>query len=160
MEATALSKPPHRYKHDVFLSFRSEEDDFSKRLYNALSKEVRVFRDNNEGMERGGTDENNKRLFKAMEDSAASVVVFTQHYADSRWCLDELAMLCYLGTSLDRPILPIFYKVNPSHVRKQNDHFKKDFDEHEKIFSEEEVKRWRDAMKLVGNLAGYVYSHR
>ncbi|CAF2110161.1 hypothetical protein Bca4012_094596 [Brassica carinata] len=160
MEATALSKPPHRYKHDVFLSFRSEEDDFSKRLYNALSKEVRVFRDNNEGMERGGTDENNKRLFKAMEDSAASVVVFTQHYADSRLCLDELAMLCYLGTSLDRPILPIFYKVNPSHVRKQNDHFKKDFDEHEKIFSEEEVKRWRDAMKLVGNLAGYVYSHR
>ncbi|KAJ0247603.1 ADP-ribosyl cyclase/cyclic ADP-ribose hydrolase [Hirschfeldia incana] len=160
MEVDVLSKP-HRYKYDVFLSFRSEDgnDDFSARLYNALSKEVRVFRsddDNNEGMERG-TDESNKRLFKAMEDSAASVVVFTLHYADSRWCLDELAMLCDLGTSLDRPILPVFYKVDPSHVRKQSDHFEKDFDEHEKIFSEEEVKRWRKAMKLVGNLAGYVY---
>ncbi|CAN7034577.1 unnamed protein product [Brassica rapa subsp. trilocularis] len=162
MEASVLSKPPHRYKHDVFLSFRSEEDDFSERLYNAIRKEVRVFRDdNNEGMERGGgTDENNKRLFKAMEDSAASVVVFTQHYADSRSCLDELATLCDLGTSLDRPILPVFYKVDPSHVRKQNDHFKKDFDEHKKIFSKEEVQRWRKAMELVGNLAGYVYKHR
>ena len=160
MEASVLSKPPHRYKHDVFLSFRSEEDDFSERLHDALRKEVRVFRNNNEGMARGGTDENNKRLFKAMEDSAASVVVFTQHYADSRSCLDELATLCDLGTSLDRPILPIFYKVDPSHVRKQNDHFKKDFDEHKKILSKEEVQRWRKAMELVGNLAGYVYKHR
>lgn len=149
MEAAVLSKP-HRYKHDVFLSFRSEEeDDFSERLCNALRKEVRVFRDNE------GT-EINKRLAEAMEDSAASVVVFTRHYADSRLCLDELAMLCDLGSSLDRPILPIFYKVDPSHVRKQSDQFEKDFEEHKKIFSEDEIHRWKKAMELVGNLAGYV----
>ncbi|KAF8081016.1 hypothetical protein N665_0909s0003 [Sinapis alba] len=156
MEAAVLSKP-HRYKYDVFLCFRPEEDDnFAERLYNSLRKDVRVF---HEGMEQrgGGTENNNKRLAEAMEDSAASVVVFTSHYADSRWCLDELAMLCHLGSSLDRPILPVFYKVDPSHVRKQSEDFKNDFEEHKKIFSEEVVQRWEKAMELVGNLAGYVY---
>ncbi|CAH8349775.1 unnamed protein product [Eruca vesicaria subsp. sativa] len=156
MEAAVLSKP-HRYKYDVFLSFQAEENNFAARLYDALRNEFRVFR-NNEDMERGS--EINKRLASAMEDSAASVVVLSSRYAESLSCLDELAMVCDLGSSLDRPILPIFYKVDPSHVRKQSDSFANDFEQHKERFSEEEVERWRDAMKLVGNLAGYVYRER
>ncbi|KAG2318761.1 hypothetical protein Bca52824_011974 [Brassica carinata] len=151
MEATVLSRP-HRLKYDVFFSFRDEDTphSFAERLYGALKDKVRVFHDNNVGMER-------KTKIAAMSDSSASVVVLSSRYAESRWCLDELAMLCDLGSSLDRPILPIFYKVDPSHVRKQKDHFENDFKEHEKRFSKEEIQRWKDAMKLVGNLAGYVY---
>ncbi|CAH2033800.1 unnamed protein product [Thlaspi arvense] len=144
------------FRYDVFLSFRGGDtrDGFADRLYKALKKEVRVFRDN-EGMERG--TEIAQSLEEGMADSAASVVVLSRRYADSRWCLNELAMLCDLESSLDRPILPIFYKVNPSHVRKQSHRFEKHFDEHAKRFSEEEVQRWRGAMSLVGNLAGYVH---
>lgn len=153
MEATVLSRP-HRLKYDVFFSFRDEDTphSFAERLYGALKDKVRVFHDNNVGMER-------KTKIAAMSDSSASVVVLSSRYAESRWCLDELAMLCDLGSSLDRPILPIFYKVDPSHVRKQKDHFENDFKEHEKRFSKEEIQRWKDAMKLVGNLAGYVYGY-
>uniref|UniRef100_A0A1J3H0M9 Protein SUPPRESSOR OF npr1-1, CONSTITUTIVE 1 n=1 Tax=Noccaea caerulescens TaxID=107243 RepID=A0A1J3H0M9_NOCCA len=155
MEAGVISKP-HRLKYDVFLSFRGEDtrDNFAGHLYKALDKEVRVFLDD-VGMERG--HEIDPSLVGAMEDSAAAVVVLSPNYANSHWCLDELAKLCDLRSWLDRPMLPIFYKVDPSHVRKQNHHFEKHFEEHAKRFSEKEIRRWRAAMKLVGNLAGYVY---
>ncbi|AEE30789.1 transmembrane receptors / ATP binding protein [Arabidopsis thaliana] len=156
MESGVVSKP-HRLKYDVFLSFRGADtrDNFGDHLYKALKDKVRVFRDN-EGMERG--DEISSSLKAGMEDSAASVIVISRNYSGSRWCLDELAMLCKMKSSLDRRILPIFYHVDPSHVRKQSDHIKKDFEEHQVRFSEEKekVQEWREALTLVGNLAGYV----
>ncbi|XP_020867491.1 TMV resistance protein N [Arabidopsis lyrata subsp. lyrata] len=155
MESEVVSKP-HRLKYDVFLSFRGADtrDNFGGRLYEALMKKVRVFRDN-EGMKRG--DEIGSSLQASMEDSAASVIVLSPNYANSHWCLDELAMLCDLkSSSLDRRMLPVFYMVDPSHVRKQSGDFDKDFQKLAKTFSEAEIKRWKDAMKLVGNLAGYV----
>ncbi|CAH2033796.1 unnamed protein product [Thlaspi arvense] len=156
METTEVVSKPHRLKFDVFLSFRGEDTrhNFAGRLYEALKEKLRVFLDD-EGIERG--HEIDQSLLASMEDSAASVVVLSTNYANSHWCLDELAMLCHLRKSLGRPMLPIFYKVDPSHVRKQNDHFAKDFEEHAKRFSDEEIQRWREAMKLVGTLAGYVY---
>ncbi|KAF8086734.1 hypothetical protein N665_0613s0003 [Sinapis alba] len=156
METEVITKP-HRLKFDVFLSFRGEDTRYNitERVYDALHRKekVRVFRDD-EGMQRG--DEINPSLVSAMEDSAASVVVLSPRYADSHWCLDELATLCDLRASLKRPMIPIFYEVDPSHVRKQNDHFAKDFEEHAKRFNEEKIKRWRKAMTLVGNLSGFV----
>lgn len=157
METEVVSKP-HRLKFDVFLSFRGEDtrENITERLYDALNRKekVRVFRDN-EGMERG--DEIAPSLVAAMEDSAASVVVLSPRYADSHWCLDELAMLCDLRASLKRPMIPIFYEVDPSHVRKQSDHFVEDFERHSKRFGDEKIQRWRGAMKLVGNLSGFVW---
>ncbi|XP_010477756.1 PREDICTED: TMV resistance protein N-like isoform X2 [Camelina sativa] len=157
METEVVTKP-HRLKYDVFLSFRGEDTrhNITERIYDALNRKekVRVFRDN-EGMERG--DEIAPSLVAAMEDSAASVVVLSPRYADSHWCLDELATLCHLRASLKRPMIPIFYEVDPSHVRKQSDHFVKDFVKHSKRFGEDKIERWRDAMKLVGNLSGFVW---
>ncbi|XP_065619192.1 disease resistance protein RUN1 isoform X2 [Quercus suber] len=51
-------------------------------------------------------------------------------------------------------ILPIFYNVDPSDVRKQKGTFAQPFDEYEKQF-EEKVGTWRDALKHVANTAGY-----
>ncbi|KAF2546245.1 hypothetical protein F2Q70_00020604, partial [Brassica cretica] len=79
------------------------------------------------------------------EDSVAFIVILSPDYAKSRWCLDELAKLCDLRASLGRPILPIFYEVDPWHFRKQSP-FEKGFEEHTKRFGEEEIERWRGAM--------------
>ncbi|KFK44611.1 hypothetical protein AALP_AA1G281200 [Arabis alpina] len=160
METVAVSRPGSRLRFDVFLSFRGEDTRHSitERVYDALHRKekVRVFLDN-DGMQKG--DEIQPSLIAAIEDSAASVVVLSRNYANSRWCLDELAMLCDLrASSLNRPMIPIFYEVDPSHVRKQSDHFAKDFEEHSKRFSEEKIKRWKGAMELVGNLSGFVCS--
>ncbi|CAN6976212.1 unnamed protein product [Brassica rapa subsp. trilocularis] len=159
MEAAVLSKP-HRLKYDFFLSFRGEDTRHTvvKRLYDALhvKEKALIFRDN-EGMERGQAIYSS--LVAGIEDSAASLVVFSPRYADSHWCLDELATLCDVSSSLDRPMIPIFYKVDPSHVRKQSGRFVEDFETHAEKFKDKEIEiqRWRGAMKIVGNLPGFIY---
>ena len=104
-----------------------------KHLYDVLHEKdkVCIFHDN-EGMERG--EEINPSLVTRIEDSAASLVVFSPRHADSHWCLEELAKLCDLSSLLDRSMIPIFYKVDPSHVLKQNGHLVVDFETHAKRF--------------------------
>ncbi|KAL4607616.1 hypothetical protein ACB092_09G188500 [Castanea dentata] len=59
-------------------------------------------------------------------------------------------------------ILPVFYDVEPSDVRKQLGTFTQAFIEHEKRFKEniEKVKMWRAALTHVGNLAGWPLMNR
>lgn len=51
-------------------------------------------------------------------------------------------------------VFPIFYKVDPSDVRKQKGSFGEAFVEHEKN-SNERVKTWREALTQVANLSGW-----
>jgi len=95
---------------------------------------------------------------EAMEDSVAFVVVLSPEYARSHCCLEELAKFCDLRSSLGRPILPIFYKVDPWHFRKKSP-FEKYIEEHAKRFGEEEIQRWRGTMNVVGHISGPFYSY-
>ncbi|XP_030971320.1 TMV resistance protein N-like isoform X2 [Quercus lobata] len=52
-------------------------------------------------------------------------------------------------------VLPVFHYVNPSDVRKQRGAFAKPFVEYEKKGNKERVKKWRDALRQVGNLRGW-----
>ncbi|KAL0705125.1 hypothetical protein Bca4012_071550 [Brassica carinata] len=92
----------------------------------------------------------------AIQDSVAFIVILSPGYAKSRWCLDELAKLWDLRASLGRPILPIFYEVDPWHFWKQSP-FEKGFEEHAKRFGEEEIERWRGAMNVIGHISSYGY---
>ncbi|CAH2033797.1 unnamed protein product [Thlaspi arvense] len=141
------SDPRSRLKWDIFLSFqRNTRHSFTERLYEALIKEqVRVW---NGDAERGSHEE-------AMEGSVVFVVVLSLDYAKSHWCLEELAKLCDLESSLGHRILPIFYGVDPWHFRRPSP-FEEDFEELSKRFGEEEIQRWRKAMTLVGNISGFV----
>ncbi|KAF2325407.1 hypothetical protein GH714_027561 [Hevea brasiliensis] len=53
-------------------------------------------------------DEIAPSLLDAIEDSAASIIMLSPNYANSHWCLEELATICQLG----RLILPVFYDVD------------------------------------------------
>lgn len=154
MKTGAVSDSRSRLKWDIFLSFqRDTRHNFTEHLYAAFIKEqVRVWNDHVE-------HELGLNLMEAMEDSVAFVIVLSPDYAKSHWCLEELAMLCDMRSSLSRPILPIFYEVDPWHVRTQKGHFEIDFEEHSKIFSEEKIQRWRGAMNLVGDIFGFVYRY-
>ena len=54
-------------------------------------------------------------------------------------------------------ILPVFYDVDPSDVRKQTGSFGQAFNEHEECFKEnmEVVETWRAALREVANLSGW-----
>ncbi|CAL5340864.1 unnamed protein product [Camellia sinensis] len=143
--------------YDVFLSFRGEDTrkTFTDHLYTALVHAgFRTFRDD-DGIERG---ENIKlELNKAIQESKISIVVFSKDYASSSWCLNELVMILKRRRTVGHVVLPVFYHVDPSHVRKQNGSFKEAFTRHEERFraeASERLEEWKAALKEAADLAG------
>ena len=145
------------WKYDVFLSFRGEDtrNAFTDHLYEALKKKgIITFRDE-EKLETGKSV--SLELFKAIEDSMIAVVIFSKNYAFSTWCLDELGKIVEYMKEKGMTVLPIFYDVDPSDVRKQLGTFEKAFVVHEERFREnmEKIKRWKAALTEVANLKGW-----
>ncbi|XP_057998541.1 disease resistance protein RPV1-like [Hevea brasiliensis] len=81
------------------------------------------------------------------------LVIFSKNYASSTWCLDELVKILECKNSGNQIVLPIFYDVNPSEVRKQNGSFENDSEHYQQ--NDERVQRWRLAMTQVANLSGW-----
>ncbi|XAR53108.1 hypothetical protein NMG60_11021513 [Bertholletia excelsa] len=148
--------------YDVFLSFRCADvgKTFADHLHSALCNGFRIFR-LNENVERGKTIKS--ELQKAIKESRMSIVVFSKGYASSRRCLDELEMILQHKTSSGgHHVLPIFYDVDPSDVRRQMGSFKEAFERYEEGEREGErenkgksrVKCWKAALTKAANLAG------
>ncbi|XP_027153974.1 disease resistance protein TAO1 [Coffea eugenioides] len=149
--SSSNSTPSYRFRWDVFLSFRGEDTrhNFTERLYNELVlRGVRTFRDD-EGLERG--EEIAPSLVDAIKDSAASIAVISENYANSKWCLEELAVIL----ECKRLMLPVFYEVDPSDVRRQKGPFETDFRNHDTDVAADKVSRWRDAMSKAGRISGW-----
>ncbi|KOM28220.1 hypothetical protein LR48_Vigan511s004300 [Vigna angularis] len=144
-----------RLRWDVFLSFRGTDTrgTITKGLYKSLqTRGVRVFLDD-EGLERGEAVANG--LMKGIDDSAAFIVILSENYASSHWCLEELTKICDTG----RLLLPVFYRVDPSQVRHVSGPFGSGFESHEKRFEKNTVSKWKEALKKVGGIAGWVFNH-
>ncbi|KAL6318087.1 hypothetical protein AAG906_035232 [Vitis piasezkii] len=152
------STSTHEGIYDVFLSFRGEDTryHFTDHLYSALRDNgVHTFRDDEE-LERG--DVIAPGLLKAIEQSRISIVVFSEKYAQSRWCLDELVKIIECMTERKQIVLPVFYHVDPSHVRKQMGSYGEAFADHEKdadLKKREKIQKWRTALTETSNLSGW-----
>ncbi|XP_034918664.2 TMV resistance protein N-like [Populus alba] len=142
--------------YDVFLSFRGEDTrkTFTDHLYTALVQAgIHTFRDDDE-LPRG--EEISHHLLRAIQESKMSIVVFSKGYASSRWCLNELVeILKCKNRKTGQIVLPIFYDIDPSYVRKQNGSFAEAFVKHKECFEEKLVKEWRKALEEAGNLSGW-----
>ncbi|KAL5751566.1 hypothetical protein ACOSQ2_022073 [Xanthoceras sorbifolium] len=157
MASSSSSSSSNPVKYDVFLSFRGEDTrrNFTSYLYDALCrKQIETFIDNNE-LRRG--DEISPSLSKAIQDSSLSIIVFSANYASSSWCLNELLEILESMKTRGQIVLPVFYHVTPSDIRKQTGTYKKAFDEHEKRFkkTKDKVRNWRAALTQVANLSGW-----
>ncbi|XP_062076341.1 disease resistance protein RPV1-like [Humulus lupulus] len=143
-------------KYDVFICFRGEDTrcNFTSHLHKALSNNsLQVYMD--ERLERG--DEISSALLKAIEDSKLSVIVFSENYASSRWCLDELVHILRCKERDEQIVVPIFYHVSPCDVRKQLGNFGVVFGELEKRFknNSDRLTQWRTALTSAANLSGW-----
>ncbi|KAK7395688.1 hypothetical protein VNO78_16253 [Psophocarpus tetragonolobus] len=144
-------------KHDVFLSFRGEDIryNFISHLYAQLqNKNIETFIDYT--LERG--EEISLALHTAIEESMIYIIVFSPEYASSTWCLDELTKILECQKRYGRYVIPIFYKVDPSHVKKWRERYAEAFLMHEERFKDNiaKVDQWKIALTKAAQLSGWV----
>ncbi|XP_059460253.1 disease resistance protein RPV1-like [Corylus avellana] len=143
--------------YDVFLSFRGKNThkNFAYYLYFALEKaEIMTFRDDNE-LQKG--EDISSQLLAAIEGSKISIIIFSEDYTDSSWCLDELVKIMECQRTVKQHILPIFYDVEPANVRHQKGtSFEQAFSKHKNRYLSDKVISWKIALKEVANLSGWV----
>ncbi|XP_048431477.1 disease resistance protein RPV1-like isoform X1 [Pyrus x bretschneideri] len=156
-----VDNPPHREKYDVFISFRGEDTrlGITSHLHAALlEKKIETYIDNR--LQRG--EEIRPALLEAIEKSTISVIIFSQNYASSTWCLDELVHILKCNNREGRMVIPVFYDINASDVRKQHGSYADAFAQLEKRFdnSIDKVHKWRDALTTAANLSGFDHSKK
>ncbi|XP_024027465.1 protein SUPPRESSOR OF npr1-1, CONSTITUTIVE 1 [Morus notabilis] len=159
---------------DVFLSFSGKDvrDNLLSHLYSALHerKKIETFKDDVD-IVRG--DKIKESLDKAIQESKFFVVIFSENYASSSWCLNELVHMIQSCASddIERRILPVFHGVSVTTVRNQEGIYKTKFSELEKRFKEKmkdeiqegkleeawmrQQKNWKEALTSVADIAGY-----
>ena len=69
--------------------------------------------------------------------------------------MGDLTKIIECKKEKDQIVLPVFYHVDPSDVRKQRGSFGKAFVKHETNTDEEKVKSWRAAMIEATNIGGW-----
>ncbi|KAJ8759549.1 hypothetical protein K2173_007173 [Erythroxylum novogranatense] len=144
----------HQWKHHVFISFRGEDTrhNFVCHLYDALCRTgLKTFVDNQ--LQRG--EEINTALLQAIQDSKVALIIFSEEYASSSWCLDELLKIIECYETHGQIVIPVFYRVTPSDVRNQNGSFGKSFAEHsENPRYSNKIQKWKDALTKAANISG------
>ncbi|KOM46447.1 hypothetical protein LR48_Vigan07g015100 [Vigna angularis] len=146
-------------RYDVFISFRGED------IRHTVLRQLR------EGLGRRGIlsfhDDRDMRigtglslaLREAIEESNVFIVVFSENYASSTWCLDELVKIIqrtHVNSTEQIFLLPVFYHVDPSDIQKLRNSFGKHMTAHEKEFGKESqrVQAWKSALSEAANLPG------
>ncbi|XP_043691615.1 disease resistance protein RUN1-like isoform X2 [Telopea speciosissima] len=155
--STPTPTPATRWNFDVFLSFRGEDTrhNFTGHLYTALiQKGIHTFRDDDE-LRRG--EDIASELIRAIESSRIAVIIFSENYGNSRWCLDELVKIMECRETNGQLVLPVFYKVDPVDVQNQTGSYGEAFVSHEVRFAGdmERVKRWRSVLAESASLSGF-----
>ncbi|KAK8671939.1 hypothetical protein V6N13_038520 [Hibiscus sabdariffa] len=154
MASSSPSSSSCPMKHQVFLSFRGEDTclNFTTHLLEALKRKgLDVFFDE-EKLEQG--EELSPALSNAIAASNISTVVLSEDYASSKSCLAELSDIMDCKHTQELIVLPIFYHVDPSHVRHLGGTFRTSFEKHESR-GLKQVEQWKKALAEIGKLKGW-----
>ncbi|XP_074375106.1 disease resistance protein RPV1-like [Apium graveolens] len=139
---------------DVFLSFYGEDTrkNFTSHLYSALDEAgILTFRDD-PALEKG--QEISSGIHNAIRDSKMFIVVISDNYASSSWCLNELVEILSCKKT-ENQVVPVFYYVDPTDVRRQTGSFGDALDYHEKLHSPDMINKWKSALAQIGEVSGY-----
>ncbi|XP_045804596.1 TMV resistance protein N-like isoform X1 [Trifolium pratense] len=147
----------HNCRYDVFISFRGVDtrNTFVDHLYAHLTRKgIFSFMDDKR-LEKG--ESLSPQLLQAIKNSRISIVVFSQRYAESTWCLEEMTTIAECRKDLKQIVFPVFYDIDPSHVRKQTGLYQHAFDLHRNRFNHDpnKVVRWTKALVDLTEVVGW-----
>ncbi|CAN1253908.1 Disease resistance protein L6 [Linum perenne] len=97
-------------------------------------------------------------LVEAISQSKISIPIFSPRYAESKWCLKELAEIFeHKKREEGHIILPIFYMVAPRDIRNQTGRYEEAFKQHKRNnnFDKKTIETWKAALTKVGSLKGW-----
>jgi len=149
--------------HDVFINFRGKDTrgNFVSHLVAALTNAgINTYIDAqlHKGTEVG------PELLAAIEKSHISILIFSNRYTESGWCLQELDKVMECHRTHGQLVVPVFYDVDPSVVRHQIGDFGKKLRATAKRMyfrqgGEERVEyvlsNWRSSLTQAANLSGW-----
>ncbi|XVF78230.1 hypothetical protein PTKIN_Ptkin14bG0113600 [Pterospermum kingtungense] len=146
-----------RQKYDVFLSFRGE-DSLKKFIdhLNAALKRNGIVTFTDVSREEAGKDIK-PEIFKAIQGSWCSLIIFSKAYFCSGWCLDELGEIVKQKAERGHKVFLIFYNVDPSDLRKLTGRVEEAFLKLEERYKEniDKINRWRTVLTEVANIKGW-----
>ena len=127
-------------KCDVYLSFNKE--DPNRYIAEYAGKALLL-----EGVEL------KQQQMKGINKCRIAILLLSTHYLSSGWCLEELVRILKCRQEWGMIVVPIFYHLNPSHLRKLTGVAAM-------ALSKQEVggfwwKRWKSALKQASDLCGW-----
>ncbi|CAN6817780.1 unnamed protein product [Brassica oleracea] len=161
MASSSLTLPsppsslPRNWIHHAFPSFHGADvhENFLSHLVKEFrSKAIDLFIDN-DNIERSKSI--GPALIEAIRGSRIAIVLLSKNYASSTWCLNELVEIIKCKEEFGQTVMPLFYKVDPTDVKKQTGDFGKVFKKTCKGKQREEIRRWKHALMEVAQIAGF-----
>ncbi|KAL8128303.1 hypothetical protein AgCh_015042 [Apium graveolens] len=149
--SSSSSAPP---TWDVFLSFYGKDtrNGFTSHLYSALDQQgILTFRDD-PALDKG--QEISSALLEAIKQSKIFIVVLSENYARSTWCLNELVQILKCKTT-EFQVIPVFFYVDPTDVRYQKGSFREALDGHKRRHSVAMIEKWKSALSEIAALSGH-----
>lgn len=143
--------------YDAFINHRGPDvkETVAFALYDSLEeKECRTFLDDQE-LELG--DSISSAIQNAIYSYRVQIAIFSPHYAESSWCLDEL----HLMLETKARFIPIFCDVKPLDVRyPDKGPYAAAFAKHiEKgRFSKDKIDQWKEALHSSSLISGYEFN--
>jgi hypothetical protein len=149
--------------YEVFLNHRGPDvkKTFASYLYHRLvSCGLKVFLDQEE-LQQG--DYLTPQIKGAIQTASVHVAIFSERYAESTWCLNELLMMLESKAT----VIPVFYRVKPSALRWTQDkdglyaralrtlEEKRKDDQVTPRHDPATVEHWREALSTVAEISGF-----
>ncbi|GJW56971.1 TMV resistance protein N-like protein, partial [Tanacetum coccineum] len=143
------------WKYDVFVSFRGKDirKSFVDHLFSDFERKgIYAFKDDKK-LKRG--EEISSGLYEAIEQSRFLIVIFSNDYASSTWCLRELVKILECKKRNDMyEVRALFYNVTPEVVKNQSGTYLEAFMKHE-ASNRIEAPEWKKALTSGATLSGW-----
>nr|GEW36918.1 NB-ARC domains-containing protein [Tanacetum cinerariifolium] len=146
----------HTWSYDVFVSYEGGDiiQSFVDHLFHDFKRKgIRAFKEDDH-MRRG--EERYPQVYRAIEQSRFPVVILSDGFASSPYCLRELVKIIEYKEKLQEKyeITIIYHNCKPEMVVKETENYEATFGKHEKLVKQD-VSKWKEALIKAVSLPGW-----